>query len=214
VTEVWPDYAVYWHSADKKGYSGTAVLTKTEPLAVVYDIGAEEYRGEGRVITLEFADFQLVNVYTPNAQRELARLAYRQGWDDAFRNYLRRLDDRKPLIICGDLNVAHQEIDLRHPGANRHNAGFTDEERGKFTELLAAGFVDTFRCLYPERRDAYTWWSYFRNARANNSGWRIDYFLTSRRLADRVRDSVIYADVLGSDHCPVGLDMDLRTDPR
>ncbi|MDR1603309.1 MAG: exodeoxyribonuclease III [Gracilibacteraceae bacterium] len=207
VTEVWPGYTAYWHSAVKKGYSGTAVLTRTEPLSVTCDIGSAEHCGEGRVMTLEFADFQLVNVYTPNSQRELARLAYRQRWDDAFRAYLQALDERKPLIVCGDLNVAHQEIDLRHPGANRRNAGFTDEERGKFSELLQAGFVDTFRHLYPARRDAYTWWSYFRNARANNSGWRIDYFLVSRRWLERVRDSVIYPEVLGSDHCPVGLEI-------
>ncbi|MDR1321066.1 MAG: exodeoxyribonuclease III [Gracilibacteraceae bacterium] len=207
ITEEWPGYAVYWHSAEKKGYSGTAVLTKQAPLAVSYGIGREEHEGEGRVITLEFADFQLVNVYTPNSRRELARLAYRMEWDDAFRAYLSGLDERKPLVVCGDLNVAHQEIDLRHPRSNRRNAGFTDEERGKFTQLLAAGFIDTFRSLYPERRDAYTWWSYMRSARQNNSGWRIDYFLVSSRLADRVRDSVIYADVLGSDHCPVGLEL-------
>ncbi|MDR0434830.1 MAG: exodeoxyribonuclease III [Gracilibacteraceae bacterium] len=205
----WPGYTGFWHSARKKGYSGTAALTKTLPLAVAYDIGREEHQGEGRVITLEFADFFLVNVYTPNAQRELARLPYRLEWDDAFRAYLSGLDGRKPVVVCGDMNVAHQEIDLRHPKANRRNAGFTDEERGKFTELLAAGFIDTFRYLYPERRDAYTWWSYMRNARENNSGWRIDYFLVSRRLAPAVRESAIYAAAPGSDHCPVGLELEI-----
>jgi exodeoxyribonuclease-3 len=208
VAEEWPGYAAYWHSAEKKGYSGTAVLTRLEPLAVSRGIVRDEHEGEGRVITLEFADFQLVNVYTPNAQRELARLPYRMEWDDVFRAYLTELDAQKPLVVCGDMNVAHQEIDLKNYKTNRRNAGFTDEERGKFTALLAAGFVDTFRLLYPERRDAYTWWSYMFSARQNNSGWRIDYFLVSRRLAERVRDSLIYADVLGSDHCPVGLILD------
>lgn len=200
-----PGYEQFWNSAEKKGYSGTAVFTRIPPLSVSYDIGREEHQGEGRVITLEFPDFFLVNVYTPNAQRELARLDYRMQWEDAFRSYLVKLDREKPVILCGDLNVAHQEIDLKNPKSNRQNAGFSQEERGKFTELLQAGFVDSFRLLYPDATGAYTWWSYMFQARAKNAGWRIDYFVLSQALRERLEDSMIYADVMGSDHCPVGL---------
>jgi exodeoxyribonuclease-3 len=200
-------YRVYWHPAEKPGYSGTAVLTKPEPLSARYDM--EGHTGEGRILTLEFADFFLVNVYVPNSQRELARLEYRMVWQDAFRAHLTALDAEKPVVVCGDLNVAHQEIDIARPKANRRNAGFTDEERGKMTELLESGggFADTFRALYPDRRDAYTWWSYMGSARAKNIGWRIDYFLTSKRWMARVEDAMIYPEVSGSDHCPVGLMM-------
>lgn len=198
-------YYQYWNSADKKGYSGTAVFTRQKPLSVRYDIGIEEHSHEGRVITLEMNDFFLVNVYTPNAQRELARLDYRMRFEDDFRAYLTALKQQKPVIVCGDMNVAHNEIDLKNPKTNRRNAGFSDEERGKMTELLAGGFVDSFRALYPDTVGAYTWWSYMRNARANNAGWRIDYFLLSESCADRLEDALIYADVFGSDHCPVGL---------
>ena len=196
-------YHVYWHPAERPGYSGTATLTKREPLSVRHDM--DGHTGEGRVLTLEFADFILVNAYAPNSQRELARLDYRMVWQDAFRSALTALDAEKPVVVCGDLNVAHQEIDIARPKANRRNAGFTDEERGKMTELLECGFADTFRALYPDRRDAYTWWSYMGNARAKNIGWRIDYFLASSRLMERVEDAMIYPEVLGSDHCPVGI---------
>lgn len=202
-------YQEYWNSAEKKGYSGTAVFVKPPPLAVRYGIGMPEHDREGRVITLEFGAFYLVNVYTPNSQRELARLAYRMQWEDDFRAYLLALDRQKPVVVCGDLNVAHQEIDLRHPKANQKNAGFTAEERQKLTALLESGFVDTFRALYPDRKDIYSWWSYMRSARATNAGWRIDYFLVSRRLLPRVADALIYTDLLGSDHCPVGLEIEL-----
>lgn len=202
-----PGYRQFWNSAEKKGYSGTAVFTRIEPRQVSYGIGAEEYDHEGRVITLEFEELYLVTVYTPNAQRGLERLSYRMGWEDAFRAYLQRLDAQKPVVVCGDLNVAHQEIDLKNPKTNHHNAGFTDEERGKFTELLEAGFIDTFRTLYPERTGIYTWWSYLRKARNTNAGWRIDYFVASERLRGRIKDATIHNEIFGSDHCPVGLEL-------
>ena len=202
---VFPGYHEYWNSAVKKGYSGTAVFTKTEPLAVTYGIGIEEHDQEGRVITAEFPEFYLVDVYTPNSQRELERLAYRQVWEDAFRAYLLGLDAKKPVLVCGDLNVAHNDIDLKNFKSNRGNAGFTDEERAKLTELLAAGFTDSFRHLYPDKEGAYTWWSYMFKARKHNAGWRIDYWLVSNRWADKIEDSLIYSDIMGSDHCPVGL---------
>ncbi|NLH45281.1 MAG: exodeoxyribonuclease III [Acholeplasmataceae bacterium] len=198
-------YEEYWNSAEKKGYSGTAIFTKIKPLSVSYDIGIAEHDQEGRVITAEFDDFYLVNVYTPNSQRELARLDYRMQWEDAFRSYIKQLDEKKPVIICGDLNVAHKEIDLKNFKTNHKNAGFTDEERAKMTELLAAGFTDSFRYLYPDKEGIYTWWSYMFKAREKNAGWRIDYFVVSNRLADRIADSLIYTDIMGSDHCPVGL---------
>lgn len=198
-------YEEYWNSAEKKGYSGTAIFTKIKPLSVSYDIGIAEHDQEGRVITAEFDDFYLVNVYTPNSQRELARLDYRMQWEDAFRSYIKQLDEKKPVIICGDLNVAHKEIDLKNFKTNHKNAGFTDEERAKMTELLAAGFTDSFRYLYPDKEGIYTWWSYMFKAREKNAGWRIDYFVVSNRLADRISDSLIYTDIMGSDHCPVGL---------
>lgn len=202
-------YTQYWNSAEKKGYSGTAIFTKQEPVFADYDIDAEGHDAEGRAITLEYPDFYLVTVYTPNAQEKLARIDYRMEWEDAFRDYVKKLDEKKPVIICGDMNVAHQEIDLKNPKTNRGNAGFSDEERGKFTELLESGFIDTFRYLYPEKTGAYTWWSYRFNARANNAGWRIDYFLISERLKDKVKDVIIFDQVTGSDHCPVLLDIDI-----
>lgn len=198
-------YQSYWNSAEKKGYSGTAVFTRVESLSVSYDLGIAEHSGEGRVITLEFGTFFLVNVYSPNSQKELARLAYRLEWEDAFRGYLTALDRRKPVVICGDMNVAHLEIDLKNPKQNIRNAGFTAEEREKMTQLLDAGFVDSFRYLYPDKKSAYTWWSYMFHAREHNAGWRIDYFLLSRRMTGLMEDSVIYPEVMGSDHCPVGL---------
>ncbi|GHV10015.1 exodeoxyribonuclease III [Clostridia bacterium] len=200
-------YHEYWHSADKKGYSGTAIFTRAEPLNVTCGIGEDAHDHEGRVITLEFADFYLVNAYVPNSQRELARLGYRMEWEAAMRGYLTKLDASKPVIICGDLNVAHQEIDIKNPRSNRRNAGFTDEERGKMTELLAAGFADTFRRLHPDERDAYSWWSYMAKARERNIGWRIDYFLASERLMSRVVAASIRPDIHGSDHCPVVLEL-------
>ena len=202
-----PGYRLYWNSAEKKGYSGTAVFSRLEPLNVSYDINDSGHTGEGRSITLEFQDFYLVTVYTPNAQRGLLRLDYRLDWEDAFRVYLRDLDGRKPVVVCGDLNVAHQEIDLKNPGPNRGNAGFSDQERQKFSQLLAAGFTDTFRWLYPDKTGAYSWWSYQFHARENNAGWRIDYFLTSDRLRERIVSATIHSDILGSDHCPVGLEL-------
>jgi len=202
-------YEQYWNSAEKKGYSGTAIFTKKKPLNVKYDIEAEGHDKEGRVITLEFEDFFLVTEYTPNSQEKLARLDYRMEWEDAFRSYLAKLDGQKPVILCGDLNVAHQEIDLKNPASNKKNAGFSDEERAKMTELLGAGFIDTYRFLYPDATGVYTWWSYRFNARANNAGWRIDYFIVSDRIKDRIRDTVIFDQVTGSDHCPVLLDIDL-----
>ena len=204
-----PGYRQYWNSAEKKGYSGTAVFTRLEPMAVTYGLGIEEHDHEGRVITLEFADYYFVTVYTPNSKRELERLDYRMVWEDAFRAYLLDLDSKKPVIVCGDLNVAHKEIDLKNPKTNRRNAGFTDEEREKFTELLAAGFTDTFRALYPDKEGIYPWWSYLRKARETNAGWRIDYFVTSERLQDSIKDATIHNEIFGSDHCPVGLELAL-----
>ena len=200
-----PGYQQYWNSALKKGYSGTAVFTRIPPLSVSYGIGSSAHDDEGRAITLEFEDFWLVTCYTPNAQRGLARLAFRMEWEDELRSYLKGLEEKKPVILCGDLNVAHCEIDLKNPGPNRGNAGFSDEERAKMTQLLDAGFVDTFRYFYPDATGAYTWWSYMYNARTNNAGWRIDYFITSESLTPRLTDTKIHADVMGSDHCPVEL---------
>ena len=200
-----PGYEIFWNSAVKKGYSGTAVFTRIPPLNVTCGIGRPEHDSEGRVITAEFADFYLVNCYTPNAQQGLARIGYRMEWEDAFRAYLQGLDEKKPVILCGDLNVAHAEIDLKNPKSNRGNAGFSDEERGKMTELLDAGFADTFRRLYPDTTGIYSWWSYRFRARENNAGWRIDYFIVSERLMPRVQDSQILTQVMGSDHCPVAL---------
>ena len=200
-----PGYHIYWNSAEKKGYSGTALITKTEPLSVTCGLGIPEHDTEGRVITAEYQDFYLVCCYTPNAQEGLARIGYRMDWEDAFRAYLMALDQKKPVVLCGDLNVAHEEIDLKNPKTNRGNAGFSDQERGKMTTLLQSGFADSFRVLYPDRTGAYTWWSYRFNARKNNAGWRIDYFIVSRRLMPRVKDQIIHADVTGSDHCPVEL---------
>ena len=196
-------YHCYWNSAEKKGYSGTAIFSRQEPLSVRYDMGVEEHDHEGRVIALEFPAFFLVTVYTPNSQRGLARLDYRMTWEDAFADYLAALDQQKPVVVCGDLNVAHQEIDLKHPKANVQNAGFTPQERDKLTVLLARGFVDSFRHLHPDARDRYTWWSYMANSRAKNVGWRIDYFLVSNRLASAIQRADIDDGVLGSDHCPV-----------
>ena len=204
-----PGYEQYWNSAEKKGYSGTAIFCRQKPLGVSYGIGQEAHDHEGRVITLEFADFFFVTVYTPNSQRELARLAYRMEWEDAFRVYLLSLDARKPVIFCGDLNVAHEKIDLKNPKTNHKNAGFTDEERQKFSTLLAAGFVDTFRSLYPDRAGIYSWWSYMRKARDTNAGWRIDYFVISERLRSSIVDATIHNEIFGSDHCPVGLEINL-----
>jgi exodeoxyribonuclease-3 len=203
-----PGYHQYWYSAEKKGYSGTAIFTKHEPLSVKYGIGIPEHDTEGRAITLEYEDFYLLNVYTPNAQRELARLDYRMSWEDALRDYIKTLDEKKPVIYCGDLNVAHEEIDLKNPKTNHHSAGFSDEERGKFTTLLDSGFTDTFRKLYPDKVE-YSWWSYMMKAREKNIGWRIDYFVVSSRLFDKVQDSKIHTSVMGSDHCPVELDIEL-----
>ena len=198
-------YHQYWNYAKKKGYSGTAIFTKKEPLNVMYGINIEEHDQEGRVITLEFEDFYMVTVYTPNSQNELKRLDYRMKWEDDFRNYLKELDDKKPVIVCGDLNVAHKEIDLKNPKTNRKNAGFTDEERNKFTELMEAGFIDTFRYFYPDKENIYSWWSYRFKAREKNAGWRIDYFCVSEKLEDRLVSASIHTEVLGSDHCPVEL---------
>ena len=204
-----PGYEQYWNSAVKKGYSGTAVFTRIKPLSVTNGIGIEEHDQEGRVITAEYDNFYLVCCYTPNSQRELARLEYRMTWEDAFRNYLLELDKKKPVILCGDLNVAHQEIDLKNPKTNRKNAGFSDEERAKMTELLGAGFIDTFRHLYPDAIEQYSWWSYMGKARERNTGWRIDYFITSKRLDDKIQEAKIHQQIFGSDHCPVELDIDL-----
>lgn len=201
-------YQQYWNYAVKKGYSGTAVFTRLTPLSVQYGLGQAEHDREGRVLNLEFEDFYLVNVYTPNSQRGLARLEYRLEWEDAFREYLKRLDQAKPVVICGDLNVAHKEIDIKNPASNRKNAGFTDEERAKMTELLDQGFIDTFRHFYPDKKDAYSWWSYFRNARERNIGWRIDYFLVSDRLKESLADAAILSEIMGSDHCPVILELE------
>lgn len=198
-------YSQYWNYAEKKGYSGTAVFTKQKPLEVTYGIGIEEHDKEGRVLTCEFADFYLVTVYTPNSQRELTRLAYRMRWEDDFLAYLKSLEEKKPVVFCGDLNVAHREIDLKNPKTNRKNAGFTDEERGKFTSLLEHGFVDTFRYFYPQQEGIYSWWSYQFRAREKNAGWRIDYFCVSDCLKERLEDAKIHTEVMGSDHCPVEL---------
>ena len=199
-------YEAYWNSAEKKGYSGTAIFTRHQPVSVSYGIGIDEHDHEGRVITLEMSDFYLVTVYTPNAQDELRRLDYRMRWEDDFQAYLRELDKQKPVIVCGDMNVAHEEIDLKNPKTNRRNAGFTDEERAKFTQLLSTGFTDTFRWLYPEEV-TYSWWSYRFQARQKNAGWRIDYFVVSDRLRPRIADAKIHTQILGSDHCPVELDL-------
>ena len=202
-----PGYHQYWNSAERKGYSGTAVFTKQEPLSVAYGIGIEEHDHEGRVITLEFDDFYMVTVYTPNSKEELARLDYRMQWEDDFLAYLKKLEEKKPVVFCGDLNVAFAEIDLKNPKTNRRNAGFTDEERAKMKAVQESGFIDTFRHFYPALEGAYSWWSYRFQARAKNAGWRIDYFLVSECLKDRLVDAKIYSDVLGSDHCPVGLEL-------
>lgn len=203
-----PDgYFQYWNSAIKKGYSGTAIFTRVAPLSVSYDIGQEAHTGEGRSITVEFEKFFLVNVYTPNSKKELARLEYRMEWDDAFRKYLLSLNEKKPVVVCGDLNVAHTEIDLKNPKSNRKSAGFSDEERAKITELLDSGFTDSYRYLYPDETGAYTWWSYMFNARGNNAGWRIDYFLVSDSIKEKIKAATIHSEVLGSDHCPVGLEL-------
>lgn len=204
-----PGYHQFWCSAQKKGYSGTAIFTRHQPLSVSYGLGIEELDTEGRLITLEYPEFYLVTCYTPNAQRGLARIEHRLKWEDAFRQYLMKLDSLKPVILCGDLNVAHKEIDLKNPGSNRGNAGFSDEERQAFTDLLDCGFTDTFRNLYPDKTDAYTWWSYMFNARQNNAGWRIDYFVISDRLKNAIHNATIHPEVMGSDHCPVGLELNL-----
>ncbi|WP_250229654.1 exodeoxyribonuclease III [Anaeropeptidivorans aminofermentans] len=202
-------YYQYFNSAVKKGYSGTGLFTKIKPLNVTYGINIADHDNEGRVITAEYENFFLVNVYTPNSQRELARLSYRMEWEEAFLSYLNGLREKKPLVLCGDLNVAHKEIDLKNPKTNRKNAGFTDEEREKFTVLLGEGYVDSFRHFYPDKEGAYTWWSYMRNARGTNAGWRIDYFVVSENIKDKLKDAVIYSDIYGSDHCPVGILIDL-----
>lgn len=202
-----PGYRQYWNYAEKKGYSGTAMFTKEEPVSVTYGIGIEEHDREGRVITAEFPEYYVITCYTPNSQNELARLDYRMEWEDAWRSYLKGLEQKKPVIFCGDLNVAHTEIDLKNPKTNRNNAGFTDQERNKFTELLNAGFVDTYRYFYPEQEGAYSWWSYRFKAREKNAGWRIDYFCVSESLKDRLEGARIHADIFGSDHCPVELNL-------
>ena len=202
-----PNYQEYWNCAEKKGYSGVVIFSKTKPLSVDYDMGIAHHDKEGRIITAEYNDFYLVNVYTPNSKRELERLDYRMEWEDDFLQFLKSLESKKPVIICGDLNVAHQEIDLKNPKSNRRNAGFTDEERAKMTALLNAGFTDTFRHFYPDKEGAYSWWSYMGKARANNTGWRIDYFLCSNALDSKLIDATIYPQILGSDHCPVGLEI-------
>ncbi len=201
-------YYQYWYSAEKKGYSGTAIFTKHEPISVRYGLGIDEHDHEGRAITLEYDNFYLLNVYTPNSQRELTRLDYRMTWEDALRHYMMELDKVKPVIYCGDLNVAHCEIDLKNPKTNHFSAGFTDEERGKFTELLASGFSDTFRSLYPDKVE-YSWWSYMFQARQKNVGWRIDYFVVSNRILDKVKESKIHTEIMGSDHCPVSIEIDI-----
>lgn len=201
-------YHQYWNYAEKKGYSGTAIFAKNEPLSVSYGIGIEEHDREGRVITLEYDNFYLVTCYTPNSQNELKRLPYRMQWEDDFREYLKTLDAKKPVVLCGDLNVAHNEIDLKNPKTNRKNAGFSDEERAKMTELLGSGFTDTFRYFYPDAEGIYSWWSYRFKAREKNAGWRIDYFITSKRINDKLKKAAIHTDVLGSDHCPVEVDIE------
>ena len=202
-------YHQYWNYAIKKGYSGTAIFTRREPMSVAYGIGIEEHDQEGRVITLEFAEFYLVTVYTPNSQSELARLDYRMRWEDAFLSYLKGLEEKKPIVFCGDLNVAHKEIELKNPKTNRKNAGFTDEERGKFSTLLGQGFIDTYRYFYPDQEGIYSWWSYRFQARKKNAGWRIDYFCVSESLKEKLVDAKIHTEIMGSDHCPVELDIDL-----
>ena len=202
-----PGYHQYWNYAEKKGYSGTAVFTKKDPISVTYGIGIEEHDHEGRVITAEFDDFYFVDVYVPNSQRELTRLDYRMVWEDAFLSYVKKLDEKKPVIYCGDLNVAHKEIDLKNPKSNHMNAGFTDEERACFTKVTESGFIDSFRYFYPDEKDKYSWWSYMFKAREKNAGWRIDYFVVSEKIKDRMVDAKIHADILGSDHCPVELDL-------
>ena len=209
ISSIFKEYNCYWNSAEKKGYSGTAVFSKVKPINVTYGIGIEEHDKEGRVITLEFDKFYLVNCYTPNSKRELERLDYRMAWEDEFRNYLLKLDKIKPVIMCGDLNVAHEEIDLKNPKTNRRNAGFTDEERNKMTELLNSGFTDTFRYLYPDKTEMYSWWSYMFKAREKNAGWRIDYFIVSKSLEKDIKESYIFSEIMGSDHCPVGLELEL-----
>ena len=203
------NYRSYWNSAEKKGYSGTAIFTKKEPINVKYDIGIEEHDKEGRVITLEYEKFYIVNIYTPNSKRELERLDYRQIWEDEIRKYLSKLNKKKPVIMCGDLNVAHKEIDLKNPNTNHYSAGFTDEERNKMNELLNSGFIDTYRYLYPNKENSYTWWSYMRNAREKDIGWRIDYFIVSEILKNNIKEAKIYKDIFGSDHCPIGLEIDI-----
>ncbi len=203
-----PGYHQFWNYAQKKGYSGTAVFARQQPMSVTLGLGIEELDTEGRLITLEYPDFYLLTCYTPNAQRELARIGHRMAWEDAFLRYLQELDAKKPIILCGDLNVAHREIDLKNPSSNRGSAGFSDQERAAFTRLLEAGFTDTFRHLNPDQTGAYTWWSYMFKARANNAGWRIDYFVVSNRLAEKIREAPIYSQIMGSDHCPVGLGLD------
>lgn len=203
-----PGYHQYWNYAEKKGYSGTAIFAKNEPLSVSYGIDIEEHDKEGRVITLEYDNFYLVTCYTPNSQNELKRLPYRMQWEDDFREYLKTLDAKKPVVLCGDLNVAHNEIDLKNPKTNRKNAGFSDEERAKMTELLGSGFTDTFRYFYPDAEGIYSWWSYRFKAREKNAGWRIDYFITSKRINDKLKKAAIHTDVLGSDHCPVEVDIE------
>ena len=202
-------YKSYWNSAEKKGYSGTAIFSKIEPLSVSYGIGIEEHDKEGRVITLEFDKFYVVTIYTPNSKRELERLDYRQIWEDEIRKYLKKLDKKKPVIMCGDLNVAHKEIDLKNPATNHHNAGFTDEERNKMTALLDEGFIDTYRYLYPDKEGVYSWWSYMRQSRDKNIGWRIDYFIVSESIKDKIKEANIYTEILGSDHCPIGLEIEI-----
>ena len=202
-------YTKYMNSAQKKGYSGTAIFTRIKPLSVTYGIGIEEHDNEGRVITLEFPAFYLVDCYTPNSKRQLERLEYRMTWEDEFRKYLLNLEKQKPVILCGDLNVAHKEIDLKNPATNHHNAGFTDEEREKMTTLLGSGFTDSFRYLYPDKKDVYSWWSYMMKAREKNVGWRIDYFIVSKKIESKIKEASIYSDILGSDHCPIGLEIDL-----
>ena len=207
INDIFKDRYVYWNSAEKKGYSGTVVISKIKPINVTYGIGKDEHDKEGRIITLEFDSFYLVNCYTPNSKRELERLDYRMIWEDEIRAYLKELDKTKPVVYCGDLNVAHNEIDLKNPSSNHHNAGFTNEERAKMTELLNAGFIDTFRYKYPEKTGAYSWWSYMFHARENNAGWRIDYFIVSDSIKDKIEDAKILSEVMGSDHCPVELDL-------
>lgn len=209
IMKIFQGYNTYFNSAEKKGYSGTAIITRNKPLNVTYGIGIEEHDKEGRVITLEFDNFYMVDCYTPNSKRELERLDYRMVWEDAFRNYLMELNKIKPVIMCGDLNVAHKEIDLKNPKTNHRNAGFTDEERNKMTELLEAGFTDSFRYMYSDKEDAYTWWSYMFKAREKNVGWRIDYFVVSNDIKEKIQDSYIYSEIYGSDHCPIGLEIDI-----